>query len=162
MMPSRLMTLMMLGLCIGVSTAIAMAAESETGIQISKVWSRAMPATATTGVVYFQLDNHGAADQLLTVSTPIAETAEIHTHVQHKDMLRMQAITSLELPAHAQVLFEPGSYHVMLKGLKQPLTAGSQFPLSLKFAHTPEQQISVPILEQAPSLSGAPGALHNH
>lgn len=160
MMWSRLMTLMMLGLSIGVSTATA--SESETGIQISKVWSRAMPATATTGAVYFQLDNHGEADQLLTVATPIAETAEIHTHVKHEDMMRMQALTSLELPAQAQVLFEPGRYHVMLKGLKQPLTAGDQFPLSLKFAHAPEQQISVPVLEQAPSPSGAPGAMHNH
>ena len=75
--------------------------------------------------------------------------------------MRMQAMPQgLPLPANERTELKPGSYHVMLIGLKQPLTAGSRFPLTLKFRHAPEQTVQVEV--KSPSDEAGGGHHHHH
>jgi len=118
----------------------------------SQVWSRAMPPSAPTGAVYFTLNNPGdATDRLIGVQTPRAEKAELHTHVHKGDVMRMERIDSVELPAGGEVAFKPGGNHVMLFKLSEPLVAGERFPLTLMFEKAGEVTVDVAIEEQAPS-----------
>jgi copper(I)-binding protein len=49
--------------------------------------------------------------------------------------MRMRQLEDgLEIPAGGQVMLKPGSFHVMLMDLKQPLKAGDKVPLTLTFA----------------------------
>lgn len=117
----------------------------------TQVWSRAMPPSAPTGAVYFTLRNSGdQSDRLISVNTPRAKKAELHTHVQQGEMMRMEQIDSVEVPAGGQVEFKPGSNHVMLFELSEPLVAGDRFPLTLMFEHAGEVDVEVSIEEQAP------------
>ena len=69
--------------------------------------------------------------QLVGVSTPVAGTAEVHEMKMDGDVMRMRAISKLDLPAGQTVELKPGGYHVMLMDLKQPLAPGSTVPLTL-------------------------------
>ena len=40
---------------------------------------------------------------------------------------------------------QPGGFHIMLLGLKQGLTAGSRFPLTLTFEKAGSVQMDVPV-----------------
>ena len=50
-----------------------------------------------------------------------------------KDVMKMAAIPSLNVPAGGTVELKPGSYHVMLMDLKAPLADKSTVPLTLTF-----------------------------
>jgi periplasmic copper chaperone A len=101
---------------------------------VSQPWARPTPPSATVGAVYFSVTNGGAkADRLLSISSPMARSVEIHESRSVQGMVQMRAIPSLDCPAGAAVKIEPGALHVMLLGLKGPLTPGMEFPLSLRF-----------------------------
>lgn len=127
---------------------------------VHQVWSRAMPPTAPTGAVYFTLSNPGdTADRLIGVKTTRAEKAELHAHVHEGDVMRMERIDSIEVPAGGEVQFQPGGNHVMLFKMSKPLVAGEQFPLTLIFEHAGEVNVDVSIQDQA---SAADDNAHQH
>ena len=123
---------------------------------VSDVWSRAMPPTAPTGAVYFTLQNPtGENDRLIGASTPRAARAELHTHVQQGELMSMQKVESVDLPANGTLQFKPGGHHVMLFKMTQPLKAGETFPLKLQFEKAGEVALEVNIRDQAPDAGGA-------
>ncbi|MCW8158162.1 copper chaperone PCu(A)C [Stutzerimonas stutzeri] len=133
-----------------------------TELAISQAWSRAMPPSAPTGAVYFVLENRGDQPQrLVGAQTPRAGKTELHTHVHQGDMMKMQQIESVDVPASGKVEFKPGGNHVMLFGLKQPLVAGESFPLTLQFESGAEVTTEVSIEVDAPAASGATQGHHH-
>ena len=136
------------------------AAASE--LAVSHAWSRAMPPSAPTGAVYFVLENRGQQPQrLIGAQTPRAAKAELHTHVHHGDMMKMQQVAAVDVPAAGKVEFKPGGNHVMLFGLKQPLVAGESFPLTLQFENGSELTSEVSIEEDAPAAGGSAQGHHH-
>lgn len=65
--------------------------------------------------------------------------------------MTMQELTSgLPLTAGETVAFEPGSYHVMLLGLVEPLEVGDTIELTLDFAEADEVIVTVTVAASAP------------
>jgi len=122
-----------------VSTAVLLASLTMTaqadadGITVHDAWSRATPPGITVGVAYFVIDNQGAQDRLLRVSSPIAKQPELHVSKMQGGIMTMEELNTLEVGAHAKVAFAPSGKHVMLIGLRRPLKAGDSFPLTLTF-----------------------------
>jgi copper(I)-binding protein len=118
-------------------------------IAVQHPWARATPAGAMTGVVYMSLDNKSAsADRLTGGSSDVADKVQIHEMSIVNGVMQMRQLADgLPVPAGGSVVLKPGSYHVMLIGLKKPLTAGETFPLTLTFAKT--GNISVTVAVQA-------------
>lgn len=130
---------------------------------VTQVWSRAMPPTAPTGAVYFTLSNPGGPpDRLIGLKTSRAEKAELHTHVHKGEVMSMERIDSVEIPAGGEVAFKPGGSHVMLFKLSEPLVAGEQFPLTLIFESAGEVTVNVAIQEQAPEPEPSANAHKHH
>lgn len=98
-------------------------------------WARAMPPNITTGAVYLGICNPGNETVVVRrVQTPVAEKAELHQHVTRDSVLSMQAIAELPVAAGTCRQLRPGRDHLMLFGLKLPLQAGQQYPLSLELS----------------------------
>lgn len=113
-------------------------------LHIDHPWSRAMPAVATTGAAYLVIRNSGEnTDTLLSASTPAAGKTELHEHVHEDGLMKMRELPQVEIAAGEQVEFKPGGYHVMMFNLKQPLDAGTKFPLTLTFAIAGEIEVDV-------------------
>jgi periplasmic copper chaperone A len=48
-------------------------------------------------------------------------------------LMKMRAVSALDIPPGSTVILGTGGYHVMLTGLRQPLTVGEKVPLTLTF-----------------------------
>ena len=118
-----------------------------TSITVEQPWSRATPGGAKTGAVYMTLDNKsGTADRLTGASSDVADKLQIHEMKVENGVMQMREIAGgLPIPASGSVVLKPGSYHVMLIGLKKPLTAGEKFPLTLTFEKAGNISVTVPV-----------------
>ena len=67
----------------------------------------------------------------MSVSSPVAGVVEIHEMSMDGNVMRMRAVSGIDLPAGKSVDLKPGGFHVMLMDLKQVLKAGETVPLTL-------------------------------
>ena len=72
-------------------------------------------------------------DRLVAAQTDVAATVEIHQTTMDGDVMRMQQVAAIEIPAGGQVELEPGDYHIMLIGLHRDLAVGDRFSVTLTF-----------------------------
>jgi periplasmic copper chaperone A len=126
-------------------------------LHIDHPFARATPPGARSGGVFLSVENNGdRADRLLSVSTPVAGTAELHQMVMDAGVMRMRAVAGLDVKPGDRLVLKPGGYHVMLADLKRPLQAGDSFPLTLGFEKAGSIEVSVVV-----ESMGA-GAMHPH
>jgi periplasmic copper chaperone A len=114
-------------------------------IRVEEPWARASAGAATTGAAYLTLKGGAEPDALVGVSTPVAASAEVHESLTENGVSKMRATPSLPIPAGKVVTLAPGAYHIMLVGLKHPLTAGQTFPLTLTFSHAAPVTVDVKV-----------------
>jgi copper(I)-binding protein len=116
----------------------AAAAETYTAgaIEIANPWARATPKGAPVGGAYMTITNKGAeADRLVAISMPVAAKSEVHQMVMDKGIMSMRPVPGgLEIKPGQTVVLNPQSFHLMLMGLKQPLTQGERVKATLDFA----------------------------
>ena len=125
-------------------------------LRISHPWARAAGAN-TNGAAYMTLRNAGGQpDRLVSASTPIARTVELHTHVRDGEVMRMRPVADIPVPAGQTVRLRPGGLHVMLIGLTEPLRQGAEVPLTLRFERAGEVQVMLAI-----EAAGARGGHHH-
>lgn len=106
---------------------------------------------AGSGAIYLTIENHGAeADRLLGMATPAASMAMLHEMKMEGDVMKMRALTSLDVPAGAIVELKPGTSHIMLMGMKAPLKAGDTVQLELRFEKSGVLKVDVPVVAKAP------------
>ena len=60
----------------------------------------------------------------------------------------------LPIPADGTAVLKPGSYHVMLIGLKKPLKEGETFPLTLTFEKAGKITVDVPVKAMGATQGG--------
>ncbi len=127
---------------------------------VTDAWARAMPPGQTTSAVYLKLANGtGQDDALVSVSTPVTATAEIHEVMavtaapdasadaggMGGGMMGMQPIAKLPIPAGGSVELKPGAFHIMLIDVKDPLKDGSTIEVTLNFEKAPPITLTVPV-----------------
>jgi periplasmic copper chaperone A len=126
--------------------------------KVEGAWVRsAVPGQQGTGA--FMKITAAQAMQLVGVSTPVAGTAEVHEMKMDGDVMRMRAVSKLDLPAGQTVELKPGGYHVMLMDLKQPLAPGSTVPLTLSLR---DGKGALSKLELKVPVTAAPAGGHKH
>ena len=132
-----------------------------TSITVEQPWARATSSGAKTGAVYMTLDNKsGTADRLTGASSDVADQLQIHEMKVENGVMQMRQIAGgLSIPAGGSVVLKPGSYHVMLIGLKKPLTPGEKFPLTLSFEKAGNIAVSIPV--QAMGATQDKGSMGN-
>ncbi|RZI80618.1 MAG: copper chaperone PCu(A)C [Rubrivivax sp.] len=123
-------------------------------VQVSGAWIR--PAVkGQSGTGGFMSLSSRQAMTLTGFRTPVASSAELHEMNMQGDVMRMQAIDALPLPAGQTVALQPGGHHLMLMGLKRPLPVGVTVPLTLILrtsdGRVVEQKVKVPVRSSAPA-----------
>ncbi len=112
-------------------------------------------STATSGVAYITLMNHGAvADRLISVSTPAASMAMLHESVEEGGVASMKEMPGLEIPPGGSVEMKPGGLHIMLMGLTAPLKKGDSLKLTLTFERAGNVNVDAKIGDVAQSVGG--------
>lgn len=121
-------------------------AAAQTGqVEITDPWARATPAGASAAAIYLSL-TAPAADHLVSVSTPAAKQADLHTMTMDNGVMKMRPVPGgIDLPAGQKVTLKPGGMHIMLTALAGPLREGDSIPLMLEFAKSGRREITVPV-----------------
>ena len=135
---------------------LSLAADS--ALRIADPYVRLVPPNAPASAAFMVISNSGSAPrQLLKAQSPVAKTVELHTHVNDHGIMKMRPVSSIAVDAKGKVELKPGSYHIMLIDLKQPLTEGEVVPIALFFDDGSSQQIAAPVRK---IQAAAPAANH--
>ena len=135
-------------------------------VEITDAWVRAtVQGQKATGA--FMSLTAKKATRLVGIKTDAAAVAEVHEMSMDKDVMRMRPIPALDLPAGKTVMLKPGSYHVMLMNLKEPLPLDSHVQLTLLFEDAAgvksQQELHLMTTAKAPGADDKPAdAHHNH
>ena len=136
-------------------------------VTVSEGWARAtVQGQKATGAFMTLTAKENL--KLVGVSSSAAGVVQIHEMKMDKDVMKMSALPSLDLPAGQAVELKPGGYHVMLMDLKQNLTKDDVVPLTLQFQDAKgkksQLELKVPVLMQPPSTPAGGGmpAAHMH
>ena len=99
----------------------------------SKPWARATAPGAKVAGGYMLIRNQGAADRLVSASSPAAAKVELHVHVNDNGVMRMREVPGYDVPAKGSFELKPGGAHLMFLDIKQPFKEGEKLPVTLKF-----------------------------
>ena len=132
--------------------AIASAASAQTAqLEVSNAWARATPAKAENGIAFLTIRSP-TPDRLISVSSPVAQKAELNTMEMAGMVMKMRPLAALDVPAGQPVTLKPGGEHIMLMGLSAPLREGQSFPLTLTFEKAGAREVSVAV--EKPGAAG--------
>lgn len=134
---------------------------SEARIAVANAWARPMAAGGVSGI-YMQMFNLDDDDvTIISVTSPISPLAELHETTVENNLMRMNPVSSLVVPAHGTAVLEPGANHLMLSDLSVELIDGAALTLTLQFDDGSEQTIGVPIYDRLLRGSST-GSAHQH
>ena len=115
-------------------------------LRVDDPYVRLVPPNAPASAAFMVISNSGSAERkLLKAQSPVAKTVELHTHVNDQGVMKMRQVANIAIKANDQTELKPGSYHIMLIDLKQPLNEGDSVPIALFFDDGSSQQITAPV-----------------
>ena len=136
-------------------TAGAFAQNAKVGsVQIENAYTRATVPGQQVAGGFMKIENKGAADQLISASSPVSGEVQLHEMAMEGNVMRMRQVKEVVVPAGGTVERKPGGLHLMFINIKAPLTAGETVPVKLKFAKAGEVEVKMPV-----NAMGNPGAM---
>jgi copper(I)-binding protein len=125
------------------------------GVQIENAYTRATVPGQMAAGGFMKIENKGAADQLISASSPVAGEVQLHEMAMDGNVMKMRQVKDIVVPAGGAVELKPGGLHLMFMNIKAPLAAGETVPVKLKFAKAGEVEVKMPV-----NAMGNPGAGH--
>lgn len=116
-------------------------------LEVSGAFSRATLPNAPVGAGYLTITNKGTADDtLVSASTPVAGTTQIHEMKMEGDVMKMNEVEGgLVIAAGQSVTLAPGGFHIMIMDLNQALVEGTTVPVMLIFAKAGTVEIELAV-----------------
>lgn len=130
------------------ASALFLSLAAQAQVKVDDPWVRATVAPQKATGAFMQLTSAKPV-KVVAASSPLAAVVEIHEMKLENGVMKMRAVDALPLPAGQPVALKPGSYHVMLMGLKAPIQAGDAVPLTLTVEGEDKQRSQVEIQAQA-------------
>lgn len=140
--------------------ALAAVATAQAGVPVvSEAWARATPPGVEVGAAYMVITGGDKADRLVGASSPRAAMVDLHVVEERDGVAKMRAVDAVPIPAGQRVTLAPNATHVMLMGLDGPLVAGQTFAITLRFAESGTQSVTVVV---RPATATDDHAGHRH
>ena len=101
-----------------------------------------------SSAAYLTINDSGAADALVSASTPAASLATLHRTIESAgdSSGTMVASRSIAIPAHGRATFAPGGDHIMLSGLRASFAVGTKISLTLRFRSGRSITVVLPVI----------------
>jgi copper(I)-binding protein len=126
----RIMRGSILLVCLSLLPALASAA----GVHLSDGWIRLLPA-GVPAAGYFAVRNTGNAPaRLVAATSPAFGEVMLHKSVEEKGRSTMVHLDQVDVSPGGEVVFKPGSYHLMLIKPTRALRIGEKVPVTFEFA----------------------------
>jgi copper(I)-binding protein len=126
-------------------------------VTVADAWVRAtVPQQMATGA-FMRLTSDGSA-RLVAADSPVASVVEIHEMIMDGNVMKMNAVPGVDLPAGQVIELKPGGYHVMLMGLKQQVKDGDEVPVSIVVEGADGARQTIQLKAQARPLNASSGS----
>jgi periplasmic copper chaperone A len=111
---------------------------SRDSVYVDHVWVKLGATPDSPAAAYFTLYGGRADDTLFAVRADDAARAEMHQTMDMQtahgqSMSEMKPMANVLVPAHTNVKFAPGSYHVMLFSIDKKVKPGSKMHMIFSF-----------------------------
>jgi len=117
----------------GVLAGSVQAAAAGQGVTISDQWMRFIIA-ARPAAGYFTLNNGtDKAVSLVAAASPACGNIMLHRSVQQNGQDMMVMVKNVPVPAHGELKFAPGGYHLMCMKPAKTMKPGASVPVILSF-----------------------------
>lgn len=138
----------------------ANAQEAKVGsIKIENAYTRSTVPGQQVAGGFMKIENKGAADQLVSASSPVAGEVQLHEMAMDGNVMKMRQVKDITVPAGGAVELKPGGLHLMFMNIKAPLAAGETVPVKLKFAKAGELEVKMPVNAMGTQGAGHGGAM---
>ena len=114
-------------------------------IKIEDAYTRATVPGQQVAGGFMKIENKGAADQLISASSPVAGEVQLHEMAMDGNVMKMRQVKDIAVPAGGAVELKPGGLHLMFINIKAPLAAGETVPVKLKFAKAGDVEVKMPV-----------------
>jgi hypothetical protein len=131
--------------------------EAVSAISISDAYAFETMPGDSTAAAFMKIQNIGDEDDtLISARAKISSITEIHENMIDPDdgTMMMRKIKSLSAPVEETVILEPKGYHIMFIKLRDSLTIGSSFPLTLNFEKAGQQDVNVKVIAPGATYTG--------
>ncbi|NWD71833.1 copper chaperone PCu(A)C [Pseudomonas gingeri] len=119
---------------------------------VDDAWVRAtVPGQPSTGA-FMRITSSDNA-KLLEAKSPVAKIVQIHESKMQNDIMSMQPVAFVPLPAGKTVAIEPEGYHVMLIDLVGQVKEGDEVPLTLVVENAQGVKESIEVKARARALN---------
>jgi copper(I)-binding protein len=125
-------------------------------IKIENAWLQAVPPVADATAAYMRIKNLGQTPlTLIGALSPIATKIEpmITTRQERngKEIMGMENVQNLEIPAGGVLELKPGGNHLMIIGLRSHPKEGERVRLTVQFAPGDQRlDVDLPVFKQEP------------
>ena len=133
-----------------VAAAVLNACSAPGDMEVHQAWVRPT-AQGETAAVYLTIHNHSASDdELIGATATVADAVEIHQSKMENDIMQMSRLTSVPIAADEEIVFMPGSFHIMLVNIKEEFALGEHIGLILYFKNHEDIVVEVHIEDSMP------------
>lgn len=137
---------------------MAFASAALAQVTVTAPWIRGtVPQAKSTGA-FMQLTSKQDA-RLVEVRADGVATAQIHKMEMAGDMMKMQAVTGLDLAAGKTVDLASGGYHIMLMNLTRQLKEGDSVGVTLVFESKDKKRETVNVSVPVKALTYMPAGM---
>lgn len=99
---------------------------------VTQATVRLLPPGVPNTSAYFTIENRSKVDVVLIgAQADFVNKAEMHNHISHNGMMKMQQQSEVTIAAGRTLRFDSGGLHIMLFGLKKSLKEHELLPLTL-------------------------------
>ncbi len=125
-------------------------------VKVERAWIQAVPSVSNATAAYMKITNLSANPLKLTgASSPIATRVEpmITTRKEHsgKEVIGMQSVAELIIPAGNSLELKPGGDHLMVMGLLAHPNEGDRVKLTVRFAPGDQKlDLEIPVFKEEP------------
>ena len=137
-------------------TAALLAAFAQTSaaqVVVEKPWVRST-VTAQKATGAFMTLKSDKPTRLVSAESPAAKIVELHEMKMDNNVMRMQAVSGLDIVPGKPTELKPGSYHVMLIDLVKPLAPGDKVPLTLLFKGADGKDVRQQVQAEVRDMTG--------
>jgi len=129
------------------------AALAQAKVEVTNAWARATAPAQKVGAVYMDVRSAGSA-RLIAAASPVAAKTEIHNMTMENNVMKMQPVDAISLPAGQSVKLAPGGYHVMLIDLKHELKKGDTVPVTLTVEQSDKTRQTIEVKAEVRDMTG--------
>lgn len=132
-------------------------------IAITNAWVRETAPAQVNGGGFLTITNKSdAADRLISATSPVAPTVQLHTMSMDGGVMRMRELPDgIPVPAKGVVELKPGGLHIMFIGIKAPFKPGQTIALTLRFEKAGIVKLAMPV-RGVGVMNGGMEMAHDH